>query len=183
VSARLASSGLRNQSQPRTLAAARCQRETGKYGLELLGEPLRASTLAELFGALIDRLAELDPEAVEKLSTMRSTKRGFVSREKNAIHPGRPDLPLRRTRSGWWISANIGTEDLERALRRTREANDLVYCRDIRFLRPQRCGPSLRTEPLPEPAGKVSLRSNSTHSREAERATALGRQRSAGRFR
>ena len=142
VSARLASSGLPNQSQPialppltsRTHAAARCQRETGKYGLELLGEPLRASTLAELFGALIDRLAELDPEAVEKLSTMRSTKRGFVSREKNAIHPGRPDLPLRRTRSGWWISANIGIEDLERALRRTCEANDLVYCRDIRFL-------------------------------------------------
>jgi hypothetical protein len=142
VSARLASSELPNQSQPialppltfRTREAERCQRETGKYGLELLGEPLRASTLAELFGALIDRLAELDPEAVEKLSTMRSTKRGFVSREKNAIHPGRPDLPLRRTRSGWWISANIGTEDLERALWRTCEANDLVYCRDIRFL-------------------------------------------------
>ena len=135
VSARLASSGLPNLSQPIALPPLTSRtRATGKYGLELLGEPLRASTLAELFGALIDRLAELDPEAVEKLSTIRSTKRGFVSRDKNAIHPGRPDLPLRRTRSGWWISANIGIEDLERALRRTCEANDLVYCRDIRFL-------------------------------------------------
>ena len=65
---------------------------------------------------------------------IRSAKRGFVSREKNAIHPGRPDLPLHRTRSGWWISANIGEEDLQRALKRTCEANDLVYGRDIRFL-------------------------------------------------
>jgi hypothetical protein len=115
-------------------ADVRRQQETEKYGLELFAETLRANTLAGLFGALIDRLAELDPKAVEKLSTMRATKRGFVSREKNAIHPGRPDLPLRKTRSGWWISANIGTADFERALRRACEANDLVYGSDIRFL-------------------------------------------------
>jgi hypothetical protein len=113
---------------------AHCQRETGKYGLELFGETLRASTLAKLFGTLIDTLVELAPEAVEKLSRRRSTKRGFVSREKNAIHPGRPDLPLRRTRSGWWISANIGTEDLQRALKHTCDASDIVYGHDVRFL-------------------------------------------------
>jgi hypothetical protein len=144
VSARLASSGppLLNPG-PRTaltppmlqLGVGACsQRERGKYGLELFGETLRANALAELFGALIDRLDELDSVAVEKLSKEHAAKRAFVSREKDTIHPGRPDLPLRKTRSGWWISANIGTEDLERALKRTCSANDLVYGHDIRFL-------------------------------------------------
>jgi hypothetical protein len=106
-----------------------------QYGLELFeAETVLTATLPELYGALIDRLAELDPEAVEKVAPMRSRKRGYVSREKNAIHPGRPDLPIRRTQSGWWISANIGEEDLKRALKVTCTANDLVYGHDIRFL-------------------------------------------------
>jgi len=114
--------------------SARGPCENGKYGLELLGDTLRADTLPQLFGALIDRLVELDPKAVEKVSPLRAATRGFVSREQDAIHPGRPDLPLLKTRSGWWISANIGKEDLERALRRTCEANGLVCGHDIRFL-------------------------------------------------
>jgi hypothetical protein len=86
-----------------------CQRETAKYALELWGETLRANALPKLYGVLIDRLDELDSQTVEKSSTIRAKKRGYVSREKDAIHPDRADLPLLRTRSGWWISANIGT--------------------------------------------------------------------------
>ena len=142
VIARLASSGSPNPKSaiatapptPRMRVDARGWRGAGKYGLSLMGEELRADTLPKLFGALIDRLAELDPKAVEKIAMRRSRKRGFVSREKNAIHPGRPDLPLLQTRSGWWISANIGTDDFVRALKCACEANNFDYGRDIRFL-------------------------------------------------
>jgi hypothetical protein len=130
---------------PRIGVSARASQEYDKYGLELFGATLRASTLGRLFGALIDKLFELDTKAVEKISTIRATKRGYVSREKNVIHPGRPDLPLLKTRSGWWISANIGTDDLERALRCACEVNGLVYGRDIRFLGRQ------KGDPLAEP--------------------------------
>jgi hypothetical protein len=119
---------------PPMRADARWSRGAGKYGLSLMGEVLRADTLPKLFRALIDRLAELDTKAVAKIATRRSRKRGFVSREKNAIHPGRLDLPLLQTRSGWWISANIGTDDFVRALKCTCEANNFDYGRDIRFL-------------------------------------------------
>lgn len=108
--------------------------QAGKYGLRLLGETLRAGTLAGAFGALIDRLTELDPGVVEKLAPRRSRKRAYVAKERAAIHPGRPDLPVRRTRSGWWISANIGSADLDRALRAVCAASGLTYGRDVCFL-------------------------------------------------
>jgi hypothetical protein len=105
-----------------------------QHGLELFGaETLRAATLPELHVALIDRFDELDSEANEKIAALRSRKRAYISRDKNAIHPGRPDLPVRRSQSGWRISANIGRRDLWRTLKATCTANDLVYGHDIRY--------------------------------------------------
>lgn len=45
-------------------------------------------------------------------------KRGFARGRRTRSTPEGPDLPLYRIRSGWWISANIGTEDLLRRLKR-----------------------------------------------------------------
>ena len=100
VSARLARDGLLPDGisaigipplpVPCKVATSRQQRES-KYGLLLFqAETLTAATLCELFGTLIDRLAELAPEAVEKLAAMRSRRRAYVAREKNAIPPRSP---------------------------------------------------------------------------------------------
>lgn len=106
----------------------------GKYAVEMLGEPLRASTLGEMFAKVVDTLYEVAPDAVERLSKRRARKRAFVAKDRNAVHPGRPELPTLPSRTGWWVSANVGTEDLQRALRALCEASNLEYDTDIRFL-------------------------------------------------
>jgi len=105
----------------------------GKYSCEVLGSAFQASTLPVLFGAVIDLVNELDPAALKQFSQDRARKRTFVSHDKRAIHPGRPDLGVIRTASGWWISSNVGTKDIERALRALAKTTGLVFGKDIRF--------------------------------------------------
>lgn len=106
-----------------------------KYKLAFLGEELGANTLGELFGEFVDALQHVAPDAVEKLATLRSRKRAFLSRERGSIHPGRPDLKTIRTATGWWISANVGRADLHRALLASCVASGLAIDEDIRFIR------------------------------------------------
>ncbi len=103
------------------------------YTMTFLGEDLRANTMAKLFGELIEALAWVAPEAVEDLAGMRAQKRAFVSRKRDAIHPGRPDLPTFKTRSGWWISTNVGRNDLVRALKAACVASSLSFGNEIRL--------------------------------------------------
>lgn len=106
----------------------------GKYALLMLGEALHAKTLGEMFARVVDTLADIDPAAIERLAKMRSTKRAFIARDRMDIHPKRPDLPTLCCATGWWVSANMGTEDLKRALRALCEASNLIYDSDIRLL-------------------------------------------------
>lgn len=105
----------------------------GKYSCEVLGSALQASTLPVLFGAVIDLVNEIDPAALKKFSHDRARKRTFVALDKRAIHPGRPDLGVILTASGWWISSNVGAKDIDRALRALAKTTGLVFGKDIRF--------------------------------------------------
>lgn len=104
-----------------------------KYCGELLGQKLAASTLPMLLGQFVDQMAYVAPEALEELSYRRSRKRRFVARRWEALHPGRPDLGVLLTTSGWWISSNIGKEDLIRALKELASSAGLQFNRDVRF--------------------------------------------------
>lgn len=124
------------EPSPERHAVAPEQCSTGddkKYALIMLGDTLRADTLFELFAKVVDALAAVDPAAVERLAMKRSRKRAFVAKDRESIHPGRPELQVRRTASGWWVSANIGTADLERALQAACETSGLSYGQDIRL--------------------------------------------------
>ena len=131
------------QTAPRLSSSTRRSRDgDGKYALVMLGDTLRAGTLGETFAKVVDGLAAVDPAAVERLAAMRSRKRAFVASDPEVVHPGRTDLPVLRAASGWWVSANIGTADIKRALRALCEVAGLSYGRDIRFVG--------RSEPRPE---------------------------------
>ena len=95
--------------------------------------PLSASTLPEIFAQVVDLTAEVASEALDKLAATRARKRRFVARNPEAIHPGRSDLAVMQTASGWWISKNISQADLKRALQALTHAAGLSFGEDIKF--------------------------------------------------
>jgi hypothetical protein len=118
--------GLEKTSKPPTLP-------DGKYAAEFLGMPFAVQTLPNVFAAIVDITAEVAPEALDMLATLRSRKRRFVARNPEEIHPGNRSLPVRKTASGWWISKNIGQEDLKRALRALCDTAGLTFGKDVKF--------------------------------------------------
>lgn len=114
-------------------ASANSMPRAGKYSAEFLGIPLAASTLPEIFTQVVDLTAEVAPEALDRLAATCARKRRFVARTPEAIHPGRRDLAVVQTSSGWWISKNIGQEDLKRALRALTQAAGLRFGEDVKF--------------------------------------------------
>ena len=107
--------------------------QAGKYSAEFLGATLNAWTLPELFAKVVDLTADVAPEALEKLAAMHARRRRFVARDPKMIHQGRQDLAIVRTVSGWWISKNIGQEDLKRALKALAQAAGLSFGEDVKF--------------------------------------------------
>lgn len=116
----------------RAAADERCAiRAQEKYAVDVLGQRLEADSLSSLFASVIDLIAELDPAVLDRLSQMASRKRRYLSKAESDIHPDRPDLKTMRTKSGWWVSANVGKEDVARALKAVCLAARLEFGRDI----------------------------------------------------
>ncbi|WP_146204840.1 hypothetical protein [Jannaschia seohaensis] len=82
---------------------------------------------------MVDAVHHLDPAVIQQLSAMKANVRRYVANAREDIHGGRTDLPALQARSGWWVSANISTVDLERGLRALCRAGSLDYGRDVRF--------------------------------------------------
>jgi len=114
---------------------------SGRYVAEFLGVPFTTWTLPEVFAKVVDMAAEVAPEALDRLSEVSARTRRFIARRPEAIHPGNHRLPVMQTASGWWISKNIGQEDLNRALRALCRAAGLRFGADAKF--------SLRSVPIP----------------------------------
>jgi len=104
-----------------------------KYTTEFLGKTVTTRTLPEVFAKIVDMTDDVAPEVLESLSKVSSRTRRFVARNPERIHPGSPHLPVMRTDSGWWISKNIGQEDLKRALRALCSAAGLRFGKDVKF--------------------------------------------------
>lgn len=105
----------------------------GKRAAEVLGERIEAPTFGLLFAAIVDMVAELDPTVLERLAAIIARKRHYVARSKAEIHPGRPDLPTIKTRSGWWVSRNVGARDVQRGLMALCRVGSLTFGTDVRF--------------------------------------------------
>ncbi len=107
--------------------------ERGKYAAEFLGVVFSANTLANVFGRVVDMMADVAPEALVKLAAIRTRGRRFVSREPHDIHPRSPHLPVTQTQSGWWISKNISQDQLKQALRNLCKVSGLGFGKDLKF--------------------------------------------------
>lgn len=107
--------------------------QSGKYAAEFLGTAFFENTLAAIFGRAVDMMAEVAPEALVSLATIRTRGRRFISLEPHDIHPFSPHLPVMRTESGWWISKNISRDQLKLALRELCEVAELSFGKDLKF--------------------------------------------------
>lgn len=105
----------------------------GKHACEVLGVTVRANSLGELFGNIIDLFDSVAPELVQKFSQTGSSRRHYVSRDRQDVHIGRPDLPVVRTRSGWWVSKNVNRQQTVSQLRKLCKVAGLEWRRDIRI--------------------------------------------------
>lgn len=106
---------------------------SGFYVASILGAPIGANTLGALLCNAVDAIHDLDPTAIERLARLKARTRHYVAREPEQVHAGRRDLPVLQTRSGWWVSANIGQPDLVRSLRAICRASGLRYGTDVQF--------------------------------------------------
>jgi hypothetical protein len=104
-----------------------------KYYAEFLGIAVTGRTLPEIYMQIVDMMAVAAPDALEKLAGLRARKRRFVAINPESIHPGNEYLPVLQTVSGWWISKNIGKEDLKRALSALADAAELKIGQDVIF--------------------------------------------------
>lgn len=81
--------------------------DAGRYRVEILGHVVAANTLASWLSRIADHVDSRWPEALSELATMRTRRGDHISRRRDLVHIGRPDLPVAETESGWFISANI----------------------------------------------------------------------------
>lgn len=107
---------------------------THSKAIEVFGERISASSMGKMFRDVVDLIHDLDPQVIQRLSLVKARVRRYVASCPEDIHGGRMNLPTLQTESGWWVSGNIGAEDLKRALRALCEAGGLTYGDDIRYI-------------------------------------------------
>ncbi len=105
----------------------------GLHRAEVLGEIVTAATLGRLFAEVVDLINLVAPEALVRLSKTRARTRAYVAKCSADVHAGRTDLPTRKTRSGWYVSDNVGTADILRALKALAIVAELRFGKDICF--------------------------------------------------
>lgn len=105
-----------------------------KHGCDVLGTRLFESSLGSLFGEVIDLMDKVAPDALERLASRRSSwARRYISRDPNGVHIASPHLPVIRTKSDWWLSANVGSDQILHALRTLCEVSGLEFGKDVIF--------------------------------------------------
>lgn len=100
---------------------------------EIFGQSVRGANLPDLFARCVDLIHELDPSAIERLANKKTHARRYVARRSQDIHIRSPHLETRETKSGWWISADVGKQQVTTAMRLLAEAASLTFGEDFIF--------------------------------------------------
>lgn len=92
---------------------------------------------------VIEDLAAADRSFLNRLGGVRRGKRRYVAANRSDLYYGRPDLPAKQLRSGWWIGTNYSRAELERMLRTACELAGLRFGVDLAITeaRPARTAP------------------------------------------
>lgn len=108
---------------------------TGQYKAQYLGEELRSDILWDLFKQIVELSEDLDPEFVKELSTRILRSRRAVSKTRDGVHLRSKHLIVetQQTRGGYWISKNIGKDDLRRQCELLCNVAGLKFAYDLKL--------------------------------------------------
>ena len=109
------------------------QRSRGRYRYELLSEEGTADTLGKLLVGVLERFADLDSTFLQRYSEGQGRTRRFLTRDPEAIYPGRYDLSnyTAPVRGGWWVGTNYSRPDVRRLLRAACRVAGLTWGIDL----------------------------------------------------
>lgn len=123
---------LESETPPLTVRVSPVLQDTDLVA-DVLGQRVRGVTLPDLFARCVDMIYELDPSAIEKLAGKKTYARRYVARRSEDIHFKSPHLKTMKTKSGWWISANISEPQFSTAFRLLANAACLTFGKDMFF--------------------------------------------------
>jgi hypothetical protein len=106
-----------------------------KHEVVFLGSIATANSYGELYGKLVDMLFAVAPEAVKELAEMKARSRHYVAKDHDKIHPGSMHLPTLKTKTGWFVSKNIGKIDFFRGVKALCKSANIKFGEDVMFRR------------------------------------------------
>lgn len=107
---------------------------SGRVRYAVLGEEGAATSAIEALVQVLRRLADLDPQLLDRLSQrLVGRKRRQIARSAAEIHPDRRDLrgsvkPILR---GWYVNSNISNREKAQILEAACEEAGLVWGQDV----------------------------------------------------
>lgn len=120
-------------AMPQSTGAFIRPQQTSKYEAFFLGQTIRGNRLADIFAQVIDLTHSMAPEVIEKLCNAGSHSRRLAALSPEGVHLSSPHLPTLKTRTGWFVSNNIGKQQLVAALKVLCRLSGLEYGKDIAF--------------------------------------------------
>lgn len=94
------------------------------------------NSLKEALSIYLNTIADIDPDVLIIISKVKGRKRKYIAKDRNEIHPDRPDLNHKSTyefRPSWFVGTNYSLNDIYRILQGICKATGLVFSKDIKL--------------------------------------------------
>ena len=113
---------------------AESPRRTGRYAFELLGERVEERSLKAAYMNCLRRLANLEPQILERLAGKPTRARRIVARKATDLYLRKPELAEKfaaRLTDQWWVDTNLSRQQCENRLRTACEVAGLKFGSDL----------------------------------------------------
>lgn len=112
------------------------EQPSGLIKYTLFSQTYRARNGADLMIGVFGKLAEQDPDFLERFATLPKTprqKRPYLAKNKRDLYPGSPHLidNAHELRSGWWIDTHMGNPQKMKLIRKACEVAGIRFGTDL----------------------------------------------------
>lgn len=109
----------------------------GSFGFVLEGQIYSAGSAADVLVRVFECLTLRDSTFPERFAELhRGRTRNYVARQREGLNPSRPDLAAKNSHQfapGWWINTYMGTETIDKLIRRACEVAGIRYGTELKL--------------------------------------------------